>query len=268
MQLKEFVNSRVETVQCDDTLQRAAEKMRELDVGSLPVCEAGQLVGMITDRDITIRAVAKGSDPAAATVREVMTPEVLSCFENEDVEKAARIMQENQVRRILVLNEANELVGITSLGELATVTGDRLLAGETLESVSEEHRAMQEEDELDEEESDGDSNTEGGGELSRETRVTGLLHDREAAKKAIEELKGAGFTDGSILVAMQDESEQQSFAEETQAQEIAGEEIPSLPDLSSGRVLIMVEAEERAADALNILNRNHAVTGGVRIPAA
>jgi len=222
---------------------------------------------MITDRDITIRAVAKGSDPAAATVREVMTPEVLSCFENEDVEKAARIMQENQVRRILVLNEANELVGITSLGELATVTGDRLLAGETLERVSEEHRAMQE-DELDEEESDGDSNTEGGGELSRETRVTGLLHDREAAKKAIEELKGAGFTDGSILVAMQDESEQQSFAEETQAQEIAGEEIPSLPDLSSGRVLIMVDAEERAADALNILNRNHAVTGGVRIPAA
>jgi CBS domain-containing protein len=270
MQLKEFVNPHVETVQCDDTLQRAAEKMRELDVGSLPVCEGDQLVGMITDRDITIRAVAKGSDPAAATVREVMTPEVLWCFENEEVEEAARIMQENQVRRILVLNEAKELVGITSLGELATATGDRLLAGETLESVSEssEYGAMQDEDELDDEESDGDSNTEGGGDLPGETRVTGLLHDREAAKKAIEELKGAGFTESSILVAMQDESEQQSFAEETQAQAIAGEEIPSLPDLSSGRVLIMVEAEERAADALNILNRNHAVTGGVRIPAA
>jgi hypothetical protein len=98
--------------------------------------------------------------------------------------------------------------------------------------------------------------------------VTGLLHDREAAKKAIEELKGAGFTESSIRVAMQDESEQQSFAEETQAHAIAGEEIPSLPDLISGRVLIMVEAEERAAEALNILNRNHAVTGGIRIPAA
>ena len=269
MQLKEFVNSRVETVQSHDTLQRAAEKMRELDVGSLPVCEGGQLVGMITDRDITIRAVAKGSDPAAATVREVMTPEVLCCFENEEVEEAARIMQENQVRRILVLNEAKELVGITSLGELATATGDRLLAGETLETVSKssEYGEMQE-DELDNEESDNDSNTEGGGELPRETRVTGLLHDREAAKKAIEELKGAGFTHSSILVAMQDESEQQSFAEETQAQAVAGEEIPSLPDLSAGRVLIVVEAEERAADALDILNRNHAVTGGVRIPAA
>ena len=268
MQLKEFVNSRVETVQSDDTLQRAAEKMRELDVGSLPVCEGGQLVGMITDRDITIRAVAKGSDPAAATVREVMTPEVLWCFENEEVEEAARIMQENQVRRILVLNEAKDLVGITSLGELATVTGDRLLAGETLESVSEssEYRAMQEEEELDDEESDDDSNT-GGGEPPSETRVTGLLHDREAAKKAIEELKDAGFTDSSILVGMQDESEQQSFAEETQAQAIAGEEISSLPELGAGRVLIMVEAEERVEDALNILNRNHAVTGGVRVPA-
>jgi CBS domain-containing protein len=64
MQLK---NSRVEKVQCDDTLQRAAEKMRELDVGSLTVCEDGQLVGMIADRDITIRAVAIGSDPVRAT---------------------------------------------------------------------------------------------------------------------------------------------------------------------------------------------------------
>ena len=266
MQLKEFVNSRVETVQSGDTLQRAAEKMRELDVGSLPVCDGGQLVGVITDRDITIRAVAKGSDPAAATVSEVMTPEVLWCFEEEEVEEAARIMQENQVRRILVLNEAKELVGITSLGELATATGDRLLAGETLESVSEspEYRAMQE-DELEDEEPDGDS--EGGGELPGETRVTGLFHDREAAKKAIEELKNAGFTDSSILVAMQDESEQDRFVEETHAQAIAAEEISSLPDLSSGQVLVMVEAEERAADALNILNRNHAVTGGVRIPA-
>jgi hypothetical protein len=177
-------------------------------------------------------------------------------------------MQENQVRRILVLNEANELVGITSLGELATVTGNRLLAGETLESVSEEHRASQNVDELDEEESDDDSNSEEDGELPGETRVTGLLHDREAAKKAIEELKGAGFTVESILVAMEDESEQQNFADKTQAQAIAVEEIPSLPDLSSGQVLIMVEAEERAADALNILHRNQAVTGGVRIPGA
>jgi CBS domain-containing protein len=265
MQLKEFVNSRVETVQSGDTLQRAAEKMKQLDVGSLPVCDDGQLVGMITDRDITIRAVAKGSDPAAATVSEVMTPEVLWCFENEEVEQAARIMQEHQVRRILVLNEAKELVGITSLGELATATGDRLLGGETLESVSEESRASAE-DEVDEEAAEA-VEAEEGDESFRETRVTGLLHDSEAAKKAIQELKGAGFTDSSILVAMQDQAEQESFVEETQAQALLEEDIPSLPDLRTGEVLIMVEAQDRAADALDILNRNQAVTGGVRIPA-
>ena len=114
---------------------------------------------------------------------------------------------------------------------------------------------------------DIDSNTEEGGEPLSETRVTGLLHDREAAKKAIEALKDAGFTDSSILLGMQDESEQQSFAEETRAQAIAGEEISTLPELGVGRVLVVVEAEERVEDALNILNRNHAVTGGVRIPA-
>ena len=118
MQLKEFVNSCVETVQSDDTLQRAAEKMRDLDVGSLPVCDGGELVGMITDRDITTRAVAIGRDPVRAMVREVMTPGVLCCSESDEVEEATLIMQKNQVRRILVLNEANELVGITSLGIL------------------------------------------------------------------------------------------------------------------------------------------------------
>jgi CBS domain-containing protein len=264
MQLKEFVNSRVETVQSDDTLQRAAEKMRDLDVGSLPVCDGGELVGMITDRDITTRAVAIGSDPVRSMVHEVMTPGVLCCSESDEVEEATLIMQKNQVRRILVLNEANELVGITSLGELATVTGDRLLAGETLKSVSEESRVLQEEDKAEKEAADGDSDTEV--ELL-ETRVTGLLHDREAAKKVIDALKDAGFTERSIFVGMQDESEQESFIRETQAQAIAGEDIPSLPEFSSGQVLIIVDAEKRAADALEILNRNHAVTGGVRIPS-
>ena len=101
--------------------------------------------------------------------------------------------------------------GITSLGELATITGNRLLAGETLESISEESREMQEEGEVGEDaDGDGDSGDESGSEL-HETRVTGILHDRESAKKAIEELKAAGFTDKSILIAMHDDSAQESF---------------------------------------------------------
>lgn len=265
MQLKEFVNSRVETVQLDDTLQRAAEKMRELDVGSLPVCEGNHLVGMVTDRDVTIRAVAEGRDPGATTVREVMTPDVVCCSEDDEVEEAARIMQDNQVRRILVVNEANELIGITSIGELATATGDRMLAGETLLAVSESFesgiRHTQVEDELDDQEAGEALNP------AVETRVTGILHDREAAQKAVEELKSAGFSERSILIAMEDESEQQNLTEQTGAQGIAAEEIPSLPDLGAGRVLVMVDAEDRAVEALNILNSNHAVTGGARIPA-
>jgi CBS domain-containing protein len=258
MKLREFVNARVETVDPGDTLQCAAEKMGELDIGSLPVCDNGQLVGIITDRDITIRAVAKGSDPATMTVGEIMTPEVLSCFEDDEVEEAARIMQENQVRRIMVLNEANELVGITSLGELATVTGNSLLAGETLESVSEESPSSQEDsadDDLDD--------VESAGEISHETRVTGLLHDCEAAKKAIAELKAAGFMEETILVAMVGESAQEG----TLGQAISTEELASVPDLNSGEILILVKAEERIDDALEILKRYHAVTAGVRIPA-
>jgi len=137
MQLKDFINYRVEVVQPTDTLQQAAEKMRYLDVGSMPVCEGQQLIGVVTDRDITIRSTAEGQDPTQTAVRDVMTAEVLCCLETQDVEDAAKMMQENQVRRLFVVNEDEELVGITSLGELATVTGDRQLGGATLERVSE-----------------------------------------------------------------------------------------------------------------------------------
>jgi hypothetical protein len=157
----------------------------------------------------------------------------------------------------MVLNEANELVGITSLGELATVTGNRLLAGETLESVSEDSRATQKDT------ADGDLDIESDGETSHDTRVTGILHDREAAKIAIAELKGAGFTDESIFIV----ADAKSAEEETLGQVISEEELPSLPDLNSGEILIMVRAEERVDDALDILKRHHAVTAGVRIPA-
>lgn len=101
--------------------------------------------------------------------------------------------------------------------------------------------------------------------ISPETRVTGLLHDREAAKKVIGELKGAGFGEDCILVALREESAQNSFVSETHAQVIPTEDIANLPELDSNQVLIVVDAEDRSNEALNIFNRNHAVTGGVRI---
>jgi CBS domain-containing protein len=134
--VQEVMTKGAECVSPSTTLQDAARKMRNLDVGPLPVCDNDRVVGMLTDRDITVRAVADGCDTRTATVREVMTPEVLYCFDDQDVAEAARIMQENQIRRLLVLNRDKRLVGIVSLGDLAVETGDQRLAGKTLEKVS------------------------------------------------------------------------------------------------------------------------------------
>ncbi len=126
-----------ECVRPTDSLQEAAQKMRNLDVGPLPVCDNhDRLVGMITDRDITVRAVAQACHSKTTTVQEVMTPDVVYCYDDQDVQEAARLMQDHQVRRLVVLNRKKRLVGIVSLGDLAVETGDENLAGKTLEEVS------------------------------------------------------------------------------------------------------------------------------------
>jgi len=137
MRVREVMTRRVERVSPDATLQEAAAKMKALDVGSLPVCECDRPVGMITDRDITVRATAEGEDPTEVLVRNVMTPEVISCGADTLVENAALLMQEKQIRRLLVLDHDRRLAGIVSLGDLAVETGDEELAGNTLEAVSE-----------------------------------------------------------------------------------------------------------------------------------
>ena len=95
------------------------------------------MVGMVTDRDITVRGVAQGCDPRTARVREVMTPDVIYCFDDEDVNEVAKKMEEKQVRRLPVLNRNKRLVGIVSLGDLAVRGGREKLAGEILGRVSE-----------------------------------------------------------------------------------------------------------------------------------
>jgi CBS domain-containing protein len=116
MQVKDIMTPGVECIRPDDTLQNAARKMRDLDVGPLPVCgDNDRLAGMITDRDIVVRAIADGKDPKATKVREAMTDEIIYCFEDQDVQEAARTMQERQVRRLVVLNRDKRLVGIVSL---------------------------------------------------------------------------------------------------------------------------------------------------------
>jgi CBS-domain-containing membrane protein len=165
-------------------------------------------------------------------------------------------MQENQIRRLFVLNENEELVGITSLGELATVTQDRTLGGETLERISEASEYPEKQ------ETNGQTDEAA---MRADTRVTGILHDRETAKKAIVELKTAGFTSDVIGIVTGDEAEQESLIHETEASAVPAEFISSLPDLPANGILVMVEAGARAAEAVAILNRYHAVAGGVRV---
>jgi len=138
MQVKEVMTQGVECVRPNDSIAAAAQKMKDLDVGVLPVCgDSDRLVGMITDRDITIRATAGCCDSSGTYVRDIMTPNIVYVFEDQDISDAARLMKENRIRRLVALNHDKRLVGIVSLGDLAVDTGDGELVGGTLEAVSE-----------------------------------------------------------------------------------------------------------------------------------
>jgi CBS domain-containing protein len=122
----------------EDTVQQATRLMREEDVGVLPVGQEDRLVGMVTDRDVALRLVAEGRDPVRTRVREVMTPEVRYVFEDENLNSAAEIMAEQQVRRLPVVNRAKRLVGVVTLGDLASGHRDPALAGRALAGVAQE----------------------------------------------------------------------------------------------------------------------------------
>lgn len=118
MKIAELMTSQVRTVRPEDTIAQAATVMAEIDAGALPVGENDRLVGMVTDRDIAIRAVAAGRGPDTQ-VREVMSQDVRYCYADEDIEHVADNMGDIQVRRLPVLNRDKRLVGIVSIGDLA-----------------------------------------------------------------------------------------------------------------------------------------------------
>jgi len=137
MLLRDVMTRQVECTLPDATLQEVALRMRDLDVGLLPVCDENRLTGTISDRDIVIRAIAEGRDPQTVRVCDVMTPEVIYCFEDQDLSTAAQLMQEKQIRRLPILNRSKRLVGIISLGDLAVEGHNDPLSGHTLAAVSE-----------------------------------------------------------------------------------------------------------------------------------
>jgi CBS domain-containing protein len=136
MAVRDIMSTDVRVVSPDVTIQQAAEQMRELDVGSLPVCDGGRLIGMVTDRDIAVRAVARGDDPKRALVRDVMSGELVWCFDDESIEELRRKMRDRAVRRIPVLNRDKALVGIVALADIATQVGDQATKSRALEGVS------------------------------------------------------------------------------------------------------------------------------------
>lgn len=124
MRVCDVMTNDVETIDADMTLQEAAEKMKELGIGILPVRQNGAPIGMVTDRDITIRATAVGKDPHDTYVREIMTEEVISCNENDPAKEAFETMRKNGVGRLLVKNPQGEVCGIITMASLFSKAGD------------------------------------------------------------------------------------------------------------------------------------------------
>jgi CBS domain-containing protein len=137
MKVKEIMTKEVEILHPDDSLKEAAQKMRVRNVGFLPVCDGDRLVGVLTDRDITLRAMAEGMNPNTRIGRDLITSPIIYCFDDQDVEEAAKLMEDHQIRRVAVLSRGDKrLVGVVSLGDIAT-NSTKEMSAEVLEKVSE-----------------------------------------------------------------------------------------------------------------------------------
>lgn len=133
-QIKDIMSKEVEIVSPEDLLHEVARKMQKRDCGCVIVVKNERLVGMITDRDIALRCIAECHDPSVTKASQVMSPEILYCMETDEQDDVVRNMAKNKVRRLAVLNALKNLVGIISLGDLASHTNHEL-CGETLGKI-------------------------------------------------------------------------------------------------------------------------------------
>jgi CBS domain-containing protein len=134
MLVKDIMSTRIETIAPTSNVRDCARKMDQVGVGLLPVSENGKLVGVVSDRDICCSVVARDRDPATVTVREIMTSDVASCFEEQDCTEAAHLMEDKRVRRLPVVNRQQEMTGLLSVDDLARCSHD--LAGKVLEAAA------------------------------------------------------------------------------------------------------------------------------------
>jgi len=131
------MSSHVVQIADNMNLIKAAQKMQSADVGALPVQKDNKTIGLITDRDIVVRAISAELDPKTTLVKEIMSPDVLCCSEEDDIETAERTMEDNKVHRLVVLGRDNTVVGVLSLGDLALKTSNEHLAYRALERICE-----------------------------------------------------------------------------------------------------------------------------------
>lgn len=134
MKISDVMSRDIEVASPTDTIQSVAQKMAQLDVGALPVCDGRKIQGMITDRDIAVRGVAQGVG-SDSPVSQIMTGDLEYVLAGDDLDRAADKMASNQIRRLPVVDENKELVGIISLGDLAKEHQDKIV-GRTLEDIS------------------------------------------------------------------------------------------------------------------------------------
>lgn len=139
-QLRSLMVSNVEVVRPNSTLREAAKKMKRMNVGVLPVCDADRVVGIITDRDIVMRAVAESLNPDQTRANDIMTRDVLFCYEDQSIREAAERMQERKIGRLVVLSRDHRLKGIISLGNLSRHLGGEHFADFVVEKIDASER--------------------------------------------------------------------------------------------------------------------------------
>ncbi len=137
MLVKEIMTKGIETIGWDEMVCQAAKKMRSLGVGSLPVEQDNQIVGIVSKKDIVYRCIAEDCDAESMMVSEIMTTDLATCWEDESIEDAARVLEQKQLHRLLVMSDENEPVGVISLSDMAVKAHDEHLAWEILERISE-----------------------------------------------------------------------------------------------------------------------------------
>jgi CBS domain-containing protein len=136
MNVQDVMTGEASTVGRHTSLTELAILMKERDIGMLPVMDGNRTIGVVTDRDIVVRGLASGKDPSRTPASEVMSVPPISCRPEDSVESAAQLMEEKGIRRLLVLGEGAKVLGIVSLGDMASRAGESELAGEVLASVT------------------------------------------------------------------------------------------------------------------------------------